>query len=167
MTPAPRSRRRDALWPIGLALALLASAGLNIAFAVLASRDGSVAVEPDYYRKSLDWDRTMAQERANHALGWHIDVGSETAAGARTRRLVARLRDREGADIAGAVVEVDARHGARAADVVTGTLASAADGRYVADLPLRRPGLWELQLVATRGAARYTQRVVLDLPGAP
>ena len=167
MSGASTARRRGAGWPVGLALALLASAALNIAFAVVASRDASFSVEPDYYRKSLEWDRTMAQEDANRALGWSIDVGSEPAAEPHALRLVARLRDRGGAGMDGAVVTVEARHGARGADVVTATLAGAGGGRYAADLPLRRPGLWELRFDVTRGSVRYTQRVAADLPGAP
>ena len=39
-----------------------------VLFAVVASRDPSFAVEPDYYRKSLEWDATAAQARASKPL---------------------------------------------------------------------------------------------------
>lgn len=154
-------------WPLGLAMALVASAALNVGFAIVASRDASFAVEPDYYRKGLEWDRTMAQEDANRALGWVLALRAEPAADPGRLRLVAILRDRAGAPVSGALVTLEARHGARAADIVRGTLAEAAGDRYAADLPLRRAGLWELRLTARRGGEVFTQRIATDLPGTP
>jgi nitrogen fixation protein FixH len=167
MSGGTAPRRRGWGWPFGLTLALLASAGLNIAFALVATHDASFAVEPDYYRKALEWDRTMAQEAANRALGWRITVAAEPAPRPGTLRLVARITDRDGRGVDGAAMSVEARHGARAAAPVSGTLAAVAGGRYVADLPLRRAGLWELRFVARRDGDLYTQHVASDLPGAP
>ena len=167
MTPSGPRTRRGWGWPVGLALALLASAALNVTFAVVASHDASFAVEPDYYRRSLDWDRTMAQDDANRALGWHIEVQSERAPRPGTLRLVARLTDRAGDGLERAEVVVEARHAARAATAVSGTLVGAEAGRYVADLPLRRAGLWELSFVVRRESVVYTQRIAADLPGTP
>jgi nitrogen fixation protein FixH len=151
------------LWPLGLALALALSAGGNIVFMILASRDPSFAVEPDYYRKSLDWDRTMAQEGTNRALGWTVRV-EDAGAAAGGRRLVLRVLDREGRAVEGAEITLEALHGARAADVVRGRLIGIGQGRYTADLPLARPGLWELRVRAERGATVFTQRIVAELP---
>ncbi|HKZ05559.1 MAG TPA: FixH family protein [Methylomirabilota bacterium] len=160
------SAGRGWLWPLGLALALALSAGGNVAFMVLASRDASFAVEPDYYRKALEWDRTMAQASANRALGWMAAVdGPAPAPGG--RRLVVRLIDRDGGPVDGARMTVEARHGARAAEVVHGLLAGTGQGRYAAELPLGRVGLWELRLRAERGAQVFTQRLEVDLPPGP
>jgi nitrogen fixation protein FixH len=166
MTPVTH-RRRGWGWPLGLALALVASAALNISFAIVASRDASFAVEPDYYRKSLEWDRTMAQADANQALGWSLAVHAEPAADPGLLRLVVTLRDRAGGRIDADLVTVEARHGARAAQVVAGTLAPATGDRYAADLPLRRAGLWELRLTAHRGREVFTKQIAAELPGVP
>lgn len=157
---------RGWLWPLGLALALALSAGGNVVFMVLASRDASFAVEPDYYRKALDWDRTMAQASANRALGWMATV-DEVVPAPGGRRLVVRLIDREGRPVDGAQVTVEGRHGARAAEVVHGRLAGAGQGRYAAELPLGRAGLWELRVRAERAAQVFTQRLDADLPPRP
>ena len=157
------------LWPLGLALALALSAGGNIVFMVLASRDPSFAVEPDYYKKGLDWDRTMAQEAADRALGWTVSLeGTHDAPTARGgRRLVLRMLDRDGRGVDGAAVTLEALHGARAADIVRGRLIGTGQGRYVADLPLARAGLWELRVRAEHGATVFTQRITAELPARP
>ena len=167
MTPVSPRRRRGWGWPLGLALGLIASAALNIAFAIVASRDASFAVEPDYYRKSLEWDRTMTQEDVNRALGWSLAVHAEPAASPGMLRLVVTLRDRAGGLVDAGLVTVEARHGARAAQVVTGTLTPVAGDRYAADIPLRRAGLWELRLTAHRGGDVFTKQIAADLPGTP
>jgi len=160
------ARRRGAWgWPLGLALALVASAAGNIVFAVVASREPSFAVEPDYYQRSLEWDRTMAQEDVNRALGWSIAAAGEPTGVSGQLQLVATLVDRAGRGVDGAQVRVEARHGARAADLVSGQLASAGTGRYAAVLPLARPGLWELRFRVERGRDVYTTRLATDLPG--
>jgi nitrogen fixation protein FixH len=151
-------------WPLGLVLALVLSAASNIGFAVVASRDPSFAVEPDYYRRSLEWDRTMAQEDANRALGWSIAVRGERTPAQGQMRLVATLADGAGRPVEHAAVRVEARHGARAADLVRGDLAPVGPGRYVAVLPMGRAGVWELRFRAERSRDVYTQRVVADLP---
>ena len=165
MTAISGRRRRGWGWPLGLALALAASAAANIGFAVVASRDPSFAVEPDYYRKGLEWDRTMAQEEVNRHLGWALSVDAGPAERPADLRLVVRLSDRDGRGVDGAAVTVAARHGARAAEAVSGDLAPVAGGRYAADLPLRRAGLWELRLTARRGDVVFTAQVTTDLPG--
>ena len=38
----------------------------------IANADPSFSVEPDYYRKAVDWDSTMAQRARNEALGWQL-----------------------------------------------------------------------------------------------
>jgi nitrogen fixation protein FixH len=163
---ASNSRRgRPWVWPVGLALALSASAGINIGFMIVANRDASFAVEPDYYRKGLEWDRTMAQEDTNRALGWGVAVAGERASLPGRLRLVARLTDRAGRPLDGAAVTVEARHGARAAEPVGGVLRSDGGGRYAAELPLARPGLWELRFDVRRGGDLFTARISADLPG--
>lgn len=164
---AVTTRGRGGWWPLGLAAALAASAALNIGFAIVASRDASFAVEPDYYRKSLEWDRTMAQEAAGRALGWTVEVAGEPAARRGLLHVVAQLRDRGGEGIDGCVVELEARHRARAGEPVSGTLAVLSGGRYAAELPLGRPGLWDLRVTVRRGEILYVHEVTADLPGSP
>ena len=48
-------------WPVVIVSLLVGGAAANIGFMIVANRDPTFAVEPDYYRKAVDWDRTMAQ----------------------------------------------------------------------------------------------------------
>jgi nitrogen fixation protein FixH len=155
------------LWPAGLVALLVAGVGANVAFMVVATRDPSFAVEPDYYRKALAWDATMAQEARNEALGWGVSVATTPAGRRGHLRLHAAVADRGGASVGGATVTVEALHGARASQVVVATLAEEAPGRYATELPLRRAGLWELRFRVARGDDVFTRRLQQDLPGAP
>ena len=76
-------------WPVAIVGLLVSGAAANIGFMVVASRDATFAVEPDYYRKAVDWDRAMAQEARNVELGWRVSAQLEAGDGRRAR-LVAR-----------------------------------------------------------------------------
>ena len=60
-------------WPVAIVGLLVGGAAANIGFMIVANRDATFAVEPDYYRKAVDWDRAMAQEARNVELGWRAD----------------------------------------------------------------------------------------------
>ncbi|MFG0316370.1 MAG: FixH family protein [Planctomycetota bacterium JB042] len=118
----------------------------------LANSDPSFAVEEDYERKAAAWDDLARRRRASDALGWAADVS--TRAGDRRGDAVVRvsLADRNGLPVEAAEVVVETFHNARASRVLTDVLRTTdAPGVYEATLPMRRPGLWELRITATRG----------------
>ena len=154
-------------WPLVVIGLLVGGAGANVGFMLVATGDASFAVEPDYYRKALDWDRTMAQEARNAELGWSVSARLERAGRADDARLVARVTDRAGAPVGGARVAVEAFASARASQIVSATLDPRGDGIYATSLPSGRPGLWELRLRVTRGAEVFTRTISQDLPGRP
>lgn len=159
-------RSRAWLWPVGLAVLLAAGVGTNVAFMIVAASDPSFAVEPDYYRKALAWDETMAQEVRNRSLGWQLDAAATPGTRRGHLTLSASIVDVAGAPLTGATVRVEALHGARAWQVIEASLPEVAPGRYAAELPLRRAGLWELRFRVVRGAEVFTRRLEEDLPGA-
>jgi nitrogen fixation protein FixH len=158
--------RRGWLWPAGLVGLLVAGMAANIGFMLIATRDASFAVEPEYYRKAVDWDRAMAQEARNAELGWRVSTRLDAADGGRAR-LTAQVSDRAGAPVSGATVAVEAFPSARASRIVNAALAAQGDGVYGAVLPAARAGLWELRLEVRRGDQRFTQVVTRDLAAAP
>lgn len=152
------------LWPVALVGLLAAGVVTNVAFMVVATRDPSFAVEPDYYRKAVEWDRTMAQEATNAELGWRVAARLEPGVGD-TPRILATVRDRDGRPVRGARVSVEAFASVRAGEHTNIGLAPEGDGVYGAALPGARPGLWELRVRVTRGAQVFTQTVEDDLRG--
>jgi nitrogen fixation protein FixH len=147
--------KRGAGWPIGIVAILVATVGLNIYVYHVANDDQSLAIEPDYYRKAVDWDSTMAQMRQNAALGWHLSptLGAFTIRGGAP--LTVTLTDAAGAAIPDATVKVAAFFNARANDIIDTTLRRDAAG-YAATLPVKHGGVWELRFDVTRGAERFT-----------
>ena len=154
-------------WPVIIVALLVGGAGANIGLMVVAARDASFAVEPDYYQKALRWDETMAQETRNAALGWSVAVAFEGVPRTGQAKLTARVLDRAGHTVEGAQVGVEAFHSARARHIVTAALRPESSGRYSAILPVDRPGLWELRVRVERGEQLFTTTLVQDLARTP
>lgn len=149
--------KRGAWWPIGIAGVLAATVAANIWVMVIANDDPSFAIEPDYYKKALAWDTTLAEARHAAALGWRLAPSFGPMAPDGSVLLTARLTDSTGAAVAGAVVRVAALHVSRASDVHRVTLTDSGRGEYAARLDARRAGQWELRFDATLGRERFTQ----------
>ena len=150
-----------AAWPIGIAVLLVATMAGNLVMMRIASDDPAFAVEPDYYRKAVHFDSTMAQERANTALGWTATSRFAPLADGRDTQLRITLADASGAAISDATVRVVAMFNARAGDRLDALLVPEGDGAYVTALPVTWAGQWEVRIDATRGTDRFTasQRV--------
>jgi len=157
-----RKRGRYVPWLLGGLMALVI--GANLALVYLATSDPSFAVEQDYYRKAVEWDRKRAQDAHNAELGWTLELDVEGARGADGRvGIVARLNDASGRPIADADVRLEAFHNARAGEILRADLAHGSGAVYRTALPLRRPGLWEFRVVASRGADRFTRTAMKEL----
>lgn len=147
--------------PVLLLGSLLSGLGSMV---FIATSDPSFAVEPEYYQKALDWDRERDQQATNARLGYRLSVHvQEQKAPGAARDLVLRLEDATGKPIRGAHVEVSAFHNARAAEIVRAKLVETSPGSYVQRLPLQRPGLWELRIVARRSGVRFTHVARIEL----
>lgn len=133
----------------------------NIWLMTVAGDDPSVSVEPDYYRKAVSFDSTIAQGRRNATLGWRIVPSLARITDGRATELRVQLTDSAGAAIAGATVTVEAMANARSDVRLTATL--APDGHdYVATLAISRPGLWEFRFSVVHGGERFTVSERLD-----
>lgn len=130
----------------------------------LANSDRSFAVEPDYYQKALRWDAQVQQREQTLALGWDVrlDPGAQGAAG---RHVQISIRDRDGRPVEGARVRVTAFPAARAADRFGAEFDPSEPGVYRADMDLAQPGLWEFDVLATRGGDQYTNRLRVSVQG--
>lgn len=155
-------------WPFLLGAGMLGIVGVNTTMLFVANgdRNGSV-VEPDYYRKAVAWDSTMALRAASDSLGWHaeVELGVGNGPGA---LLELRITDAAGAAVSGATVTATLIHNIDAARHVDVVLRDVGGGRYAADAPLAHAGRWEVRVAADLGAARFvaTRHADLALPGA-
>lgn len=155
-----------ALWPVAVIGALVVTVVANVLLLFAANDPGGRAVvEPDYYRKAVAWDSTMAQEAANDSLGWSVDARLEAAAGESVVR--ARVADRAGVPIEGARVSVVGIHNVDAGNPVAGALRETTPGDYEAALPFRHAGLWELRFLVQHGHESVTARIRRDLSARP
>jgi nitrogen fixation protein FixH len=157
--------KRDARWPIGIALLLTVFVTVNLMMMRVAGADPSFAVEPDYYRKAVEFDSTMAIDRRSAALGW-------TATSAITRgpdgsTLTVTLVDGAGQPVRGASVAGSVRFVARANDVHEVSLREPAPGRYSAPVDARHAGQWEVRIDAKRGASRFVASMRAEAPRLP
>lgn len=154
--------RRDRVWPAIIITVLLGNVTLGIVLMRVANSDPHFAIEPDYYRRAVGWDRTQAQARQNLALGWQLQPTLGAVGGGEVPLTLA-LTDAEGAPLDGASVSVEARAVAHANELlVANLLPTGQPGTYAAGLEVTRAGLWEVRAVAIRGADQLTAQLRLD-----
>lgn len=149
-------------WPIGIGAILLLTVGGNLAVYRIANDDPAFAIEPDYYRKAVSWDSTLARRAESAALGWTI-TPQLTARGA-TGTLVATATDGAGAPLTQATVRAELFAVARSQHPDTVTLREVAPGQYTATVPNARRGQWEVRLSAARDGHRWAAVQRLDVP---
>ncbi len=149
-------------WPVGITLLLTAFVGGNLYMMRVASDDPAFAIEPDYYRKAVDFDSTMALEQRSALLHWTATAAIERGAG--RPMVVVALADSLKQPVSSAHVTVRARFNARANDVLSDTLAESAPGRYASQLDVRHAGEWELQIDARRGVEHFLTSVRAEAP---
>lgn len=171
MSDAAPAERPDRAWLVwgGIVFGLLGLAiATQLVLVMFAISEPSVAVEPDYYQKALSWNEQREQAALNNTLGWRLELRAGAVrtdqVGARVRELWVTLSDSAGARLDGAQVRLTAFHKARRRQVLEATFV-AQGGRYLALLPVRRAGLWELRFQVERGGSRFTQVLEPDLPG--
>lgn len=143
-------------WPLGVAVILGATVAANIWVMTLANSDPSFSVESDYYKKAVNYDSTMAQERANFSLGWAVATQFAPIGDGKRTLLTVTLRDAAAVPLSGARVAIMTRFNARANDTLTAELRESAPGSYTAALPIAHAGEWEVRVDATRNGARYS-----------
>jgi nitrogen fixation protein FixH len=157
--------RAASWWPVAIVGVLGATVVANVFMLVAAGDPNGAAVEPDYYRRAVAWDSTLAQERRNQELGWRIEAAFGEA-GAEGTPLSVRLADSAGAPVPGASVRVTAIHNLEAPRRVTAELPAISAGLHEGRLPLARPGLWELRFEVERGSERFTAALRRDVRAA-
>lgn len=123
---------------------------------VIAVRDPGFAVESDYYKKALLWDKTMAQEASNARLGWHLRASILPLADG-SYQIRCHLLDHDRKPISKAKVELEAFFVARSARPLQTTMQETPEpGLYVAPLQTSYAGRWELRFAILADQKRFT-----------
>ncbi len=147
MTSAP-FKIRGAHVLIGMLFFFGLIIAINVAFAVAAVQTFPGEDEQRSYTQGLHYNDTLAERRAQAAIGWSARstlVSAPTGA-----RLVVRLADRAGQPVSDAALSGVLRwppnqSGDRALSFIT-----QGNGVYVADLAQLAPGQWDLRARAER-----------------
>jgi nitrogen fixation protein FixH len=180
--------KRGWQWPVLVALALMFTVGVNVVmlFAARGDPNGTV-VEPDYYRKAVEWDRAMARQKASDALKWTVtaDISASTnastnastsastnastsastnASTSASRQVRVVLRDSAGVAVSAANVRVTLIHNAEAAKLVEGALTAQSNGDYTGTLLAPHAGRWEVRVRARRGEERFLATLHAEAP---
>ena len=148
--------------PVALLGAMVTGLG---AMASIAVNDSGFALERDYYAKAVAYDGEIAQRAQNARLGWSLTADAAPAQARKSSRLEVRLGDGRGT-LERARVHVEALRNAAAGRVLEAELRELAPGRYEAELPLGRGGLWDFRFTVTRDGSRFTKTERLDVAEA-
>jgi nitrogen fixation protein FixH len=159
-------RTKGWYWPWIIAALLIGTVAGQGVMLYAAATDPTFVVEPDYYKKAVDFDDVIAQEAANQRLGWRTaaQLGARRDAGA---AFAVRITDASGDPVSGARVSVVAINNLDGEHHVSAALAERGSGEYAAALPLDRDGLWEFRIDAVRGADRFTADLHGDAAARP
>jgi nitrogen fixation protein FixH len=169
---ARRERRAQRWWLGGIIAFFAVQALIWTAAITLTHRDHAYAVVPDYDQRAMHWDDYRAELEASKALGWQTKVSLTPVPHRSGRaRIELRLTDRTGAPVLPDSFALTVFHCARAARRIEVPL--AVEGETLSgEVPMDRPGLWQLELEAARGADRLVDRqremvdgATIGLPG--
>jgi len=130
------------------------------AVTVIAATSNPVAaaVEPDYYQKAVDWDKTRASWPSPDRIGWtvtlidrgsgHVEVQTTAAGSGAVRLTGGRFK---------------ARHAGATLEVREGELVHDASGRLMWNAEALSPGLWTItvRLQGDGEQVMETQRLMI------
>jgi nitrogen fixation protein FixH len=131
--------------------------GANGTMVWLAVSSSPGLVTDKAFERGKFYNRELAAAAAADALGWSTDLEW------RDGKAELRVTSRTGAPVEGLAARLTVLRPVEAVAPIELALRERGPGTYDADLPLPRPGQWELQLVASRGAEMVaaTKRIVV------
>ncbi len=131
----------------------------------LATGDPSVAVVPDYHERAINWDDEVARRKRSEQLGWKSAVQwGDISSRASRREFAIEVVDSDGKAVTGGEASVRFYHHTRGVDVATMTLQEHSPGKYGAELPMAKPGLWDIEFSLSRGQDEaYWHQQTIDI----
>ena len=164
MRAEPRRRTREP-WPLALAAALVAMAGVLAALLAIALAHPDAVLLDDAFGASARYDAALRASDRAVAQGLALDVALEPAGASARVRMT--LRDAAGAAVAADRVELRRERPAGPAGPaeqgLDADLGVTPDGDgFVSVVPLPRPGRWIVEARAQRGDAALVRRLPVE-----
>lgn len=160
-----QGRARQSDWWIpwifvgGFAVVLIA----NLTLVFFATKSWTGLETREYYAKGINYNDTLAEARAQDALGWKSFV---TVEGGRDGQVVlaVKLEDDGGKPLNGARVSATFVRPAHSGIDVDVGLSAVGPGSYRANAVLARAGLWDVAVTVVRDGRYFetTERVVIE-----
>lgn len=165
MDSLQRQEKKAKRFWIAFVIALLGLQLVIGGFAVsVATSEKGPVVLPDYHQSALDWDSTRRTRAALDRLGWQIVVEpSDVVDGSGNRVVRLQVTDRSGRGVEGLVLDASAYHHARGGSALVFTFKPLGGGWYQAIEPLKKAGLWRLQLSSLHAGQPLQSIHTLDL----
>jgi hypothetical protein len=162
----PPAHGSGRIWPAIIISFLCLNAAIVAITVYFAISDKSVATEPDYYAKALDYNETLRQRETNERLGWHLSPALRPTPDGRSMELAITLTDRIGAPLTGAAFDVIAFAGLRSGQRqhLTPRPTNTPAGEYTAPIRIDTPGEWCFRISATVGPDTFANEARLIVP---
>jgi nitrogen fixation protein FixH len=164
VTTKPAGPSRHLFWPIFLSSLIGIHIVSVIVMVVVATRDSSFAVEPDWYQKGLHYEQTAQQQHENSRLGWSVRLDvSRPLTGTNQRNVSCTVLDRAGKPVENATVDLVAFAHLHGSNRTSSVMLPHDGGTYMTTFAFQDPGVWEFRLAITRGRETFTQIVKREI----
>jgi len=155
-TASARSARHSWRWPLIVVGILGVHVTGMMTATLIATRDKSFIVLPNYYQKALEWDQRKSDLAAADKLGWNQRVTmSDFDAANQTQFIRIEMIDRNQQPIEGLSISITAAPETHPDRFQTFQLISESPGSYVGQLMVIRSGAWSIDIDAKRGKEHY------------
>ena len=149
-------------WPLIIVAFLLGDVVAMGITVVASTTDPSHHVIPDYYQKAVAHDKVMNAERKLLELGWSLTIARTEPTDTGVNVLL-DLRDAKGQPVLGASGKASVFHQARAMRAHEVALEETGAGAYQLQVPVRKAGLWVLDVNIEHAEGSFTVRLRKDL----
>lgn len=135
----------------------------NAVFVYFALNSWTGLETAKHYQEGLAYNRILAADDSQAALGWRARVDVENAADGRVR-VVLYLEDKRGTPLEGAVVRSEIIRPTHEGYDLSARLLPLGNGRYGAEIALPLAGQWDVRVAAHADGRRYLlqDRVVIE-----
>ncbi|MEO5348617.1 MAG: FixH family protein [Magnetococcus sp. YQC-3] len=159
----PATKFRLEPWPTAIVLFFVVVVAVNLLLVRFSQTSWSGLVTEGAYSKGLAFNKTLAAQEAQEALGWQVALDTTPLRVGAAGHLRLSLRDRQGAPLPGAQIQGMLFRPVHQGVDQPFAMQEEQPGLYSTPLSVPMPGHWEvrLEMTAPSGRYRYVQRIHL------